>query len=148
MILPDTGVLSVWLNTRERQEAPRLVAFVDELIESEGLSISYVSVYELRRGIEELQRKEQGQRKRVRLEKVLGTCDILGLDSHLGWDAAAKLWADGRTQHPAIVIEDADLLIATTALVHERPFATTDERLARNLEAIGFPMPVQVVPKK
>jgi predicted nucleic acid-binding protein len=117
MILLDTGVLSIWLNTRERQEAPRLVAFVDDLIRSEGLSISYVSVYELRRGIEELQRKQQGQRKRVRLEKVLNTSDILGLDNHLGWDAAASLWADGRIQKPAVVIEDADLPLRFHMLV-------------------------------
>ena len=148
MTLVDTGVLSNWLKSRAPQATPRPVAFVNELAEREGISISYISVFELRRGIEQLARKQQGQRKRVRLEKLLSTCEILGLDHHGGWDAAARYWAEGRAQQPAIVIKDADLLIATTAAVHGRPFATTDERLALNLKAISYPMAVHVVPKE
>ena len=73
---------------------------------------------------------------------------MLGLDDArgAGWNLAATMWAEYRARKPAVVIEDADLLIAATALFHDRTLVTTDARLAENLKAIAFAGTVTLLP--
>ena len=73
---------------------------------------------------------------------------LLGLDAAGGggWNTAAALCADCGARKPAIVIADADFLIAATAPFHELTFVATDARLAENLKQIGFAAPVDLVP--
>lgn len=148
MTVLDTDLISAFLKPDADERYPRLLEFVTELLGAEGLSIAYVTQFELRRGFEELRRKGQGLRLMVRYEKLLARCEVLGLDgeSGAGWDLAARLWADGRAKKPAICFKDADLLIAATAAYHGQAFATCEGRLIENLQAVGYPSPTVVVP--
>jgi predicted nucleic acid-binding protein len=147
MTVLDTDLVSAFLRPDARERYPRLTEFVTDLVHTEGLSIAFVTQYELRRGFEELLRRGQGHRLLVRYEKLLARVEVLGLDAGAGdgWNRAASLWAEGRTRRPSIVFKDADLLIAATAEFHGRSFATCEARLAENLRAIGFSSPVVIV---
>ena len=147
MTLLDTNLVSDFLHPDAAKRFPGQYAFVCDLIAGDGFAISYVTQFELRRGAEELVRRGQGRRKLVALDKFLDQVEVLGLDGAggAGWTFAARLWADGRAHRPAIVMTDADLLIAATAAIHGRPFATSEARLAANLREIGFPVDVRVV---
>ena len=148
MTLLDTNLVSAFLHPDAAMRSPEEYAFVSALVAGDGFAISYVTVFELRRGVEELRRRGEGRRKIVALEKFLDRVEVLGLDGAAGsgWTLAARLWADGRAKQPAIVFTDADLLIAATAANHGRPFVTSEARLADNLQRIGFPVEVHVVP--
>jgi len=146
MILVDTCVVSAWLGRDAKRRTPKLVRFVDDLVEGDGLCMSAVSAWELRRWMQLLERSGQGKHKRVRMEKLLRSCEILSLDHSSAWDVATTLWVDGKLQTPAVVFSDADLLIAATAAAYERPFATSDSRLAERLATVHFPMAVTFVP--
>jgi predicted nucleic acid-binding protein len=148
MTLLDTNLVSAFLHPNAPTRSPEEYAFVSGLVAGEGFAISYVTQFELRRGVEELLRRGEGRSKAVALEKFLDRVEVLGLDGAggSGWNLAARVWADGRAHRPAIVFTDADLLIAATAATHRRRFATSEGRLADNLRRIGFPVEVQVVP--
>jgi predicted nucleic acid-binding protein len=150
MTLIDTNILSTYLKRDANTRCPRLFTTVTALLEEEGLSISFITRHELRRGVEELMRRGEGRRKLVELEKFLYRAEVLGLDSASGegWDLAARLWADGRAQRPAIVFEDADLFIAATAAFHGRNFATSDRGLVENLKKVRFPTVVHFIPSE
>ncbi|MEO7034764.1 MAG: PIN domain-containing protein [Polyangiaceae bacterium] len=137
-MLLDTNVVSAFLKPGAEQRSPKLVAFVTAAVAAQSLTISAFTEFELRRGVEELVTKGQGQRRLVALLKFLDRCDVLGLDGGGGWDFAAKLWARGRALKPAVVLTDLDLLIAATAAFHRRPFATSEVNLVKNLAAIGL----------
>lgn len=112
------------------------------------MAISHVTQFELRRGIEELVRRGEGRRKLVSFEKFMERAQVLGLDagSGEGWNLAARLWAGGRSQKPARVFADADLLIAATAAFHGHEFATSEVGLAEGLMQLAFPVAVHLVP--
>jgi len=74
--------------------------------------------------------------------------EVLGLDAAggEGWNVAARLWAQGRSQKAARVFYDADLLIAATAAFHGHEFATSQVGLAEGLRQLAFPVAVHLVP--
>ncbi|MBX3182444.1 MAG: PIN domain-containing protein [Polyangiaceae bacterium] len=148
MTVVDTNVISRFLHREARSKYPIEHGFVEGLIQAGELAVSYVTHFELRRGIEELVLRGEGRRRLVGLEKLIERVEVLGLDvaGGRGWLLAARLWARGRAVKPAINFSEADLLIATTAAIHGRPFATSERRLAENLRQIGFPSDVWVVP--
>ncbi len=131
-MLLDTNIVSAFLRRDAQQTTPRLYDFVTAQLSVEGLAISHVTQFELRRGIEELVRRGQGRRKLVDFEKFMEMVQVLGLDAALGegWNLAARLWAEGRCQKPALVFADADLLLAATAAFHGHELATADVGLA------------------
>jgi predicted nucleic acid-binding protein len=149
MTVLDTDIVSSYLKPDSTMRAPKLHAFVTQLVQSEGLAISFVTQYELRRGFEELRLRGRGQRQLVAFEKLLDRTEVLGLDggSGEGWNVAARLWAAGRARKPAVVVTDADLLIAATAEFHGRAFSTCEAQLAENLKAMGMRTSVLVVPQ-
>ena len=77
MTLIDTNIVSAYLKREAEERYPRLFATVTDLLATEGLSISFVTRYELRRGIEKLLRRGEGRRKLVALEKILDLAEIL-----------------------------------------------------------------------
>ena len=139
-VLVDTSVVSWYISRNARTDYPRLVEWLDDVITSDGLNISAVTLYELRRGIGELRARGQGTRKAARVEQILRQATILGLDpaNHLGWKIAADLWAKGRTLTPSVVFSDGDILITATALAHNRVLATVDEKLRARLKELGL----------
>lgn len=147
MTLVDTNLISRYLRPEAKTKYRREHEFVDELVENGSLSISFVTQFELRRGVEELVLKGQGRRRLVDLEKFLDRVEVLGLDvgNGMGWNVAAQLWAKARQQRPAVVFTDADLLIAVTAALHGRAFATSEARLAENLRKVEYAAPMHVI---
>jgi predicted nucleic acid-binding protein len=115
---------------------------------ADGLAVSFVTQFELRRGIEELVRRGEGRRKLVAFEKFIERVQTLGLDgsSGEGWDVASRLWAEARTVKPAVVFTEADLLIAATAAFHGHELVTAEVGLAENLKKVSFPVGVRLVP--
>lgn len=110
--------------------------------------MSFVTQYECRRGLEELARRGEGRSKLVSFEKLLARVDVLGLDlaGGRGWNLAAHLWAEGRALKPALVLTDADLLVAATALTHARTLLTADRGLAEGLQRLSLGVTVEWVP--
>jgi len=134
-MLLDTNVVSAFLRGR----APKVDEFVQGVLRTQDLAISFVTQFELRRGMEDLQLRGQGSRRKVTLLKFLDRCEVLGLDSAggTGWNLAAELWAKAKVHKPSIVFTDADLLIAATASFHRHTLVTSEAGLVRNLRAIG-----------
>jgi predicted nucleic acid-binding protein len=149
MTVLDTDIVSAYLKRDSATRLPALHHFVTQIVQSEGLAISFVTQFELRRGFEELRLRGRGRRLLVAFEKLLDRAEVLGLDggSGEGWNVAARLWAAGRARKPAVVVTDADLLIAATAEFHGRAFATCEAQLAENPKAMGLRSSVQVVPQ-
>ena len=147
MTLVDTNLISRYLRPEAETKYRGEHEFVDGLIESGSLAISFVTQFELRRGVEDLVLEGQGRRRLVDLEKFLDRVEVLGLDlgNGMGWNLAAQLWAKARQQRPAVVFTDADLLIAVTAALHGRAFATSEARLVENLRRIEYTAPMQVI---
>lgn len=138
-MLLDTNVVSAFLKPRASKRFPAIDRFVREVLEQGNLGISFVTQFELRRGLEELGLQGKGQRQLINLLKFLERCDVLGLDTAggAGWNHAAALWAKLRNHKPSIVLEDADLLIAATAGFHKRTLVTSEKQLVENLRAVG-----------
>lgn len=134
-MLLDTNVVSAFL----RGKTPKIAEFVEFLLTTQNLTLSFVTQFELRRGVEDLVLRGEGRRRKVTLLKFLDSCDILGLDAGggAGWNHAAELWARARAHRPSIVFTDADLLIAATASFHGKTLVTSEKGLVANLEAIG-----------
>jgi predicted nucleic acid-binding protein len=137
-----------FLERRGADETPKLFEFIRNHLAVDGLAISYVTQFELRRGIEDLVRRGEGRRKLVAFEKFMERVQVLGLDAGggEGWNLAAQFWAQGRAQKPAVVLADADLLIAATAALHGHEFATAEVGLADGLRKLAFPVPLRLVP--
>jgi predicted nucleic acid-binding protein len=147
MMLLDTNIVSVFLKREGRTKTPKLFEFVRNQLAVDGLAVSYVTQFELRRGIEGLVRRGEGRRKLVAFEKFMERVQVLGLDAGggEGWNLAARLWAEGRAVKPAVVLADADLLIAATAALHGHEFATAEVGLADGLRKLAFPVAVHLV---
>lgn len=127
----DTNLISMYIERRAREKYPRIVEFIDESSKTDEIYVSYITVYELRRGLAKLDyhnasdRRREAQKKRVQLDKLFRRAKLLSLDPG-GWDVAASLWAKGQVHGPAINYKETDLLIAATALWHEVPLATAE----------------------
>ena len=138
--LVDTNVLSNYIRREAPQEFPKLVTWVNEVLRTQaGLAISAVTLYELRRGIKAELLGGRAKKKAVRLELLLRSVEILGLDAgnFAGWGIAAELWALARQAEPGVMFSEADFLVFATAQAHGRKLATADRRLWERLREIG-----------
>ena len=84
MNLLDTNVVSAFLRGDARKKTPKLFEFVADQLTADGLTVSFVTQFELRRGIEELVRRNEGRRKLVAFEKFIERVQTLGLDGSSG----------------------------------------------------------------
>lgn len=137
----DTCVLQRYLDAHALQKWPEIQARVDDaVVESGGLYISAVTAFEIRRGLEVLARRGEGRSKIRRAELLLRNAVILEVGDRGGapWRVGTHLFADGRFHEPAITISDGDLLIAATAIAHERILMTADRPLYENLRNLGY----------
>jgi tRNA(fMet)-specific endonuclease VapC len=82
---------------------------------------SEVSCYEILRGL----RKKQAQVQEGRFQVFLQHCERVPVTAEV-FDRAATLWAEG--QRRGIVVEDADLIIAATALIQGVAVVTANPR--------------------
>lgn len=135
--LLDTNALNTLYDPRMAERAPRLLAAVQERMGlDEELALPAFVVYEARRGLEELKLHKQGQKKFIRFDLLLRTATILGLDQNNGWLVAAKYWA--RNKAMGLNIQEGDLLVAATAVVHQRKLVTADQPLIAGMRALGL----------
>ncbi|MCA9612466.1 MAG: PIN domain-containing protein [Myxococcales bacterium] len=147
--LLDTNLATLLFDAKKMLRAPEATRRAREVVTVHGrLPISAVTLFELRRGVRALVLRGKGARKAAELESWILRAEVLGLDEarFTGWTLAADLWARGRAFEPARVFSDADLMIAATALRHDRTLVTSEARLAELLGAVGYASSVEVVP--
>lgn len=127
---------------------PGLVKRVRDLVTSQGVCLSVVTVYELRRGVRLLVARGEGRRKERRLNMFLQEATALSLDHDggQGWNVAADLWVRGQLHKPAVNVSEGDLLILATAITHGRALLTTDAALGDRAQELGVGGAVEVLP--
>ena len=136
----DTCAIQQYLDAKAQQKSSDFRSLVDAAVAaSGGLYISEITAFEIRRGLAVLARKGEGRRKIRMAELFLRNAIILELGDRGGaaWRVGIRLYADGKVHKPAITLSDADLLIAATAIAHERILVTADRGLYENLERLG-----------
>jgi predicted nucleic acid-binding protein len=145
--LVDTNVLSVFISPNAPDRYPRLVSWVTDLFRAGGVAISAVTLYELRRGIKAQLMQQKAKTKAARLEMLLQSVSVLGLDAanFAAWNIAANLWAEGKAKQPSVILSEADLLIFASALAYGRRLATTDAHLVERIRDLGRPQAVQLL---
>lgn len=134
----DTCAISAILAPGAK-ECPDELLSIWTAAKEEGIHISSVTAYELRRGIRKLRMRGEGRRREVDLEKHLRAATILPLDDWRGgvWPAAADLFARGQQLRPSQLVGELDLLIAATAIANERTLVTFDTGLKDALVRLG-----------
>jgi tRNA(fMet)-specific endonuclease VapC len=112
--LLDTDILSEVLKRKDR----RVLATARQyLAQHQRLAFSAITVYEIIRGL----KANRAARQLAGFLKTVGTSDVFPVSLPILM-RAAELWADGRKLgHPH---DDADLIIAATALEHGRVLVT------------------------
>lgn len=147
--LLDTNVATLLFDEKKMLRAPEATERALAIVAERGrLPISAVTQFELKRGVRALMLQGKGASKAAKLQSWLLRAEILGLDEprFVGWTFAADLWAQGRAFEPARVFSDADLMIAATALHHDRTLVTSEARLGELLTQLGYAHAVEVVP--
>lgn len=146
----DTCTIGRYLDARAPERWPGLVARVSSAIAGAGgLYISAVTAFEIRRGLKKLELRGKGRRKCIRAELFLrGDATILELSDRGGvpWRVAARMYAEAACHKPAITLSDGDLLIAATAIAHDRVLVTVDGPLHKNLKKLGYGDAVLALP--
>lgn len=135
--LLDTNAFSILYDPKRAEHLPALARVVERCVgPNETVTISVVTYYESLRGLRLLELKQQGASKRARFNRLLRHTTVLPLNNvREGWLQATELWAQLALK--GITLADADLLIATTALLHQRKLICHDQAVIRGLEALG-----------
>jgi predicted nucleic acid-binding protein len=133
--LLDTNAFTALYDDRVAERWPRFHATVRERISLDGeLVIPTFVLYEARRGLEELKSRGEGKRKIARFDRLLLGATILGLDANNGWFVAANLWAGNKAK--GTNIQEGDLLVVATALLHKRKLVTADQPLIHAMRSL------------
>lgn len=145
--LVDTNVLSLYIRPNAPKEYPGLVSWLSERIRAGDLAISAVTLFELRRGIISELLRGKSRRKAARLELLLRSMFVLGLDAHdfAAWRVAAEVWAEANAHEPSVVLADADLLIFATAVANDCRLATADRRFVDRMRELGRAQAVSLI---
>jgi predicted nucleic acid-binding protein len=138
--LLDTCTISQYLSPDAAKRMPGLVQRVDDVIAADGARVSIVTLYEINRGLRKLELRGEGTRKRRLFTMFFSTTTVYGLDAGAGraWEIAADLHARAAVRSPTITLEEADLLVFSTALANELCLLTTDQRLAARVTELGL----------
>ena len=119
--LLDTSTLSDVIDLRAKR-LPRVSQRAKSYLRAHGHFIfSEISCYEVLRGL----RKKGAIRQEERFHSFCQHCERLPVSPEV-FDRAATLWADG--QRRGIVVGDADLIIAATALIENFTLTTSNTR--------------------
>jgi len=113
--LLDTSVVSRYIAPDALQKTPNLVQRVNEVAAIDGARISFVTLYEIDRGLRKLELRNQGSTKRRYFAMFMSSVTVYGLDTSRGWEVAADLHARAAVRSPAIVFGEADLLIFSSS---------------------------------
>jgi tRNA(fMet)-specific endonuclease VapC len=121
-VLLDTDILSAIMR-REPQATANARAY---LLEHGRFTFSVVTRYEILRGL----RAKRADRQQRTFEQLCAASTVLPLTDGIA-DRAADLYADMHRR--GVLIGDADILIAATALVHDLAVATNNEAHFRRI---------------
>lgn len=91
--------------------------------EATSVAISSITVTELWKGVERATSASRRSRRATFCERILATVDVLDVDREVAL-TTARLWSD--LERAGTPLAAFDLLIAATALAHERTLATHD----------------------
>jgi tRNA(fMet)-specific endonuclease VapC len=95
--------------------------------DADTVAISAVTVAELWKGVERAETASRRSRRAALCERVLKQVDVLDLDTRTAL-LLARLWTD--LERAGTPLAAFDLVIAATALAHERALATFDRDFA------------------
>lgn len=119
--LLDTTTLSDLIQPDRKRSAITDVRLARYLTQWGQVTFSHVSCFEILRGL----RKKQATVQIRNFEELCRRSELLPV-TYAVFDRAAELWAAG--QNRGITVEDADLIIAATALIENLAVATTNVR--------------------
>jgi tRNA(fMet)-specific endonuclease VapC len=117
----DTSAISDVIAPQSKRSTIVAEHFIRYLAVHDRLTFSQISCYEILRGL----RKKNAK---IQLERFATFCQhsqLLPVTYNV-LDRAAELWADGRQR--GITVDDSDLIIAATALIHGLPIVTANPR--------------------
>jgi tRNA(fMet)-specific endonuclease VapC len=118
LVLLDTDILSELIKLRNATLAQHALDYTQRV---GPLAFSSITRYEFLRGL----KHQNATNQLARFDTFCQNCPVLPLDDRI-FDRASDLWALARTNgHPH---NDADLLIAATALHHQRTLVTGNQR--------------------
>jgi tRNA(fMet)-specific endonuclease VapC len=117
----DTNLISAVINNQE----PVVTKMKTVIDKGEKLYLSVITDYEIRRGLF----ATQATRKLKVYEMLRGQFELLWIDSLELSTQAAEIHADLRRK--GTPIQDADILIAATALIHQLTIVTADSDFLR-----------------
>jgi tRNA(fMet)-specific endonuclease VapC len=127
LVLVDSDVLSNVM----RGHPTATVKAREYLLEHRRLTLSVITRYEIRRGLE-----ARGAMVQVRaFDALCSLCTLLSIDDACATRAAA-IYATLRSK--GCLIPDADILIAATALEHRLALATGNQRHFERIEGLSL----------
>lgn len=124
-VLLDTDILSAIMR-RDEQATARARAY---LTDQQRFTFSVVTRYEVLRGL----LTKQAVRQQQAFEQLCAVSEVLPLTDDVALQAAA-IYAD--LHRRGALIDDADILIAATALVHGYAVATNNEAHYRRISSL------------
>ncbi|WP_089721537.1 type II toxin-antitoxin system VapC family toxin [Candidatus Entotheonella palauensis] len=113
----DSDILSMYLKG-DPDVTPNVSAYLSEF---DYLTLSIISEYEIRRGLE----YKNATTQLTQFEAFVGDNEVLAFNAN-ACKIAARLYATLR--HSGQLIADGDLLIAASALAHDCVLVTNNER--------------------
>lgn len=121
----DTNILVAFL-----KDNPKVVSKVDQYLnEYNKLTISVISYYEILRGL-----KEIGSKKRLNLfYEMMGKTDIIVITIEI-MNKASDIYIELKKKGE--LIEDADILVAASAMVNNLVLITDNERHFSRIERL------------
>lgn len=119
--LLDTSALSDVIQSAAKRPAAVARNLAEYLRLHGRLTFSEISCYEILRGL----RKKQTAVQEQQFNLFCAHCELLHVTYHV-LDHAALLWAQGQSQ--CITVDDADLIIASTAILQSVPVVTANTR--------------------
>lgn len=140
----DSCVVSNFLKPRAEREWPSFHGRVQTLIATEGgYALPSIAIFEISRGLRELEIAGRDIKKVARTRRFLFSAtelptsgDVLGL--------AVEVWARARINGQTI--PDHDLLVACTAMHHDRIIVTTDTGMGAWMNENGYQAWLELLP--
>ncbi|RQD59330.1 MAG: type II toxin-antitoxin system VapC family toxin [Desulfonatronovibrio sp. MSAO_Bac4] len=126
-VLLDTNILSAFMRGHETViEKSRSYLQVHE-----KFTMSIISYYEIMRGIKAL----SNEKKYLMFQNFIYDCELMDIDRSVA-DKAADIYHSLRKK--GMLIEDADILIAATAIIHDLNMATGNIKHFIRIEGLNL----------
>ncbi len=123
--LLDTNIVSAFIRGQEA-----VLSYARNYLQlHERFTLSTVTYYEIARGIKAISSRE----KYSIFRKFMAECELIDFDRRIA-DRAAQIYSTLRRK--GLLVEDADILIAATALEHDLNMVTGNTRHFMRIEGL------------